>query len=306
MLSILVLSWNTKDLTRECLRSIKSELGGFEYEVVVIDNASEDGSAQMIESEFPDYLLVKNSKNVGFAEGNNQAYKLSKGDQILMLNSDTVVNREAIEGMYAFLDNASCEYAATTCRLCNVDGTTQYYMHRRFPSAIRLILALLHKRFPVFKPKIVRDYLYLNGELDADFDIAQAAAACLMVTRDYIEEFGLLDEKRFPIYYNDVDFCMRVKKNSLKIRYFSGLSIVHVKGQSVGKLSAALNSEYYIKASLLFFKKHSQFFSYAFLKLLYSTLYLFVFFLSFPLMFFGTKFMRPSKSFQLFVLAVAT
>ena len=265
-LSIAVLSWNTKQITKDCIESIIRNVQGVTYELILIENASHDGSAEMIKQHFPTETYpqirsVFNDENTGFAGGNNQAFAMSTGEYFLLLNSDTIVYENSLERMVEYLDN-NPDYGAVTTTLHNPDGTIQYYMHRRFHDAITLPLALLHKRVQQFLPKRVAKYLYLNNDFTNDFDIDQAAGANLMVRKSIVDEFkqkyneDLLNLDLFPLYYNDVDICYRLWKRGYKIRCLTSTHITHLKGMSVGQLGISKNSHEYVYSSLSFFKHH--------------------------------------------------
>lgn len=276
--SIAVLSWNSKQITKDCIESVLREVK-IPYELILIENASHDGSAEMIKQDypaerFPQIISVFNDTNLGFAGGNNQAYEIATGEYFLLLNSDTVVHDQAIDAMVEFL-NAHKEYGGATTTLLNPDDSVQYYMHRRFPTAWRLLPSLFHKRFRWFAPGMVKQYLYLDNDFSKDFDIEQAAGACMMVRKKIIDDMGeLLDVKNFPLYYNDVDLSYRLIKAGWKIRCLTTVTITHLKGTSVRTLSFFKNGKEYAFASLNFFKKHGQRLNYWILKILYLQLFL--------------------------------
>ncbi|MEJ2649477.1 MAG: glycosyltransferase family 2 protein, partial [Sedimentisphaerales bacterium] len=146
--SIVIVNWNTKDLLRDCLKSIGENTREVDYEIVVVDNNSTDGSAQMVKDEFEHVLLISNSENRGFAAANNQAVKIAKGRYILLLNSDTIVLDQAIEKTVVFADKHP-DTAVTGCRVLNPDGTLQKTCFM-FPSILNMFLAgiYLYKLFP--------------------------------------------------------------------------------------------------------------------------------------------------------------
>jgi GT2 family glycosyltransferase len=150
-------------------------------------------------------------------------------------------------------------------------------MHRRFPSCTNIIFSFLHKKYKSFLPKGVREYMYLDKDFKTSFYIKQVAGAFIMTTRDVVESIGgLFDEERFPLFYNDVDFSYRIYEHSLKILCVSDKSILHLKGESTGKLNFLKSGKYYAPAALWFFKKHNKKFDYLVLKIsfliLFSTL----------------------------------
>ncbi|MFA5994816.1 MAG: glycosyltransferase family 2 protein [Patescibacteria group bacterium] len=260
--SIIILSWNSKDITQACIDSILKNVKNIVYEIILIDNGSKDGSAEMIKERYinnPNIVAVFNQANQGYATGNNQGYKLAKGKYILMLNSDTVVPEQSIENMLNFLERYQ-QYGAATTALLNKDGSTQYFMHRRFPTLITLLNALLYKRWHWLKTKRVEQYLYLDKDFKQDFDIEQAAGACLMIRREAIVEthhdVSLLDTQHFPLYYNDVDLCWRIHHAGWKIRCLTNYPITHLKGVSVKKLPTLKNLKAYLPAVYWYWKLH--------------------------------------------------
>ncbi|MBI2415384.1 MAG: glycosyltransferase family 2 protein [Candidatus Kerfeldbacteria bacterium] len=272
-LSILILSWNAPRHITACLDSLMAATATGDVEIIVIDNASSNQLAHTLRQRYPAIRLVCNQTNVGYALGNNQAYQLARGHYSMLLNQDTVVTPATVQQLISFLDSHP-GYAAVTPVLRNPDGSLQYYMHRRWPTVTGLLLALLHKRWPRFQPKLVQRYLYLDQTWQQDFDIEQAAGACLMLRRSAIVELGdLFDVRHFPLYYNDVDLCYRLAQHHQTIRCLTTASIVHDKGTSVRTLPGTFNALEYAYASLWFFKKHGQWFDFWLLRLAYITLF---------------------------------
>lgn len=251
MVSIIVLSWNAKDLIVPCIDSLLNTIKTTDYEIIVIENGSTDGSAQLLQHHYKDVAQVKlilNAENKGYAGGNNQAWEIAKGEYVLLLNQDTIMPTGTIDGMYAWMNNQP-SYAGATVTLKFPDGRLQYYMHRRFPQFFCLVGAFIHKRWPSFAPQSVKRYLYLDKTFQEDFDIEQAAGTCIMLRRKSIEQLGyLFDAKHFPLYYNDVDLCFRIHHAGWKLRCLTNLSLVHYKGTSVRKIPKLRNSWIYLKA----------------------------------------------------------
>lgn len=252
MVSVIVLSWNARSEVMACVESLMQACQSLDHEIIVIDNASVDDSVAYLKN-LSGIRLIENEQNTGYAAGNNQGYALAKGDYILLLNQDTVVNQAALSAMMNFLKTTSA-YGAVTVKLLNQDGSTQYYMHRRFPKWYVLPLALLHKRIPSFRPNLVRDYLYLDNDFSHDFDIDQAAGSCLLLRRSALEQLGyLFDARRFPLYYNDVDLCRRLWQHGWPIRCLCSVHITHLKGTSVRKIPRLRNTFLYLKAVWFYF-----------------------------------------------------
>lgn len=250
MLSIIILSWNDRTLVTQAVQSIirTTPHSSLDYECIVIDNASADDSVAMLEQFGDQIRLIKNDINKGYAGGNNQGYGLAQGDYVLLLNQDTIMPAGAIVAMQRWLE-AHPQYGAVTTKLLNSDGSTQYYMHRRFPTVLQVALALLHKRWHWFQPNTVGQYLYLDNDFTRDFDVEQAAGACLMVRRSAIVKLGyLFDEAHFPLYYNDVDLCYRLWQAGYKIRCLCTVAITHYKGTSVRRIPRWRNMKIYLRA----------------------------------------------------------
>lgn len=278
LVSIAVLSWNSKELTKACITSILQNVRDVSFELIIIENASTDGSREMLASKFSEQRdarirLFCNTTNKKFAGGNNQALQHARGKYFLLLNSDAMVHPGSIEAMVKFLET-SPHYGAVTTKLLNTDGSIQYYMHRRFPTALRLAAAIMHKRFLWFRPRIVQQYCYLDKTFTEDFDVEQAAGACLMIRRDILDDIGgLFDEKKFSLYYNDVDLCARLWEKGFKIRCLTSVAITHAKGVSVRSLSFITNSAEYVYSSLSYFRLRNHAYDFRVLQILYLLLF---------------------------------
>lgn len=247
-LSIIILSWNDRKLVTQAVQSILDNVQNIDYELIVIENASADDSVAALQQYGDRIRLICNPTNLGYAGGNNQGYQAAQGEYVLLLNQDVIVPPKTIETMLAWLETHA-EYGATTTRLQNVDGSTQYYMHRRFPTLGVIPLALIHKRWPKFCPASVRRYLYLDQTFEQDFDIQQAAGACLMLRRQAVSQLGyLFDQTHFPLYYNDVDLSYRLWSHHWRIRCLTNVAITHYKGTSVRKVPKLKNTVIYLKA----------------------------------------------------------
>jgi GT2 family glycosyltransferase len=240
-LSVLVVSWNTRDFLRECLRSVLEAIEGMRAEIVVVDNASSDGSADMVRREFahePRLRLVANERNELFARGNNQAFALSRGELLLVLNPDVLLSRASLRGMVDYL-RAHPRVGIVSCNLVGRDGVPQS-LHRRFPT-----LPIVFSLFTDVGRRLDRTLLLgLNGRRyhlrtarrHGAVRIDQAAAACLLVSRSTVERIGGLFDERFPLFFNDVDLSRRVHDTGLEVCVLYDLSVVHVGGASIRQL----------------------------------------------------------------------
>jgi len=250
-LSVVVLSWNTEELLRACLRSIYEGPRSIEFEVIVVDNASDDGSVEMVTSSYPEARLICNEKNEGYAKGNNIGMCASRGEYILLLNSDTEVREDAIEKMVGFLES-NPEYGACSPKLINPDGTVQKAC-MRFPDlkVVFFFDTMLESMFP--ENRFVRRYLMNDFDHCHSRDVDQPPGACFMIRRELTESVGFLDEEMF-LFYNDVDFCNRIWRAGLKIRYFEEARVMHHLGGSTRKYSD-FGLELH-KNKVLYYRKH--------------------------------------------------
>ncbi|OLD63944.1 MAG: hypothetical protein AUI47_07885 [Acidobacteria bacterium 13_1_40CM_2_68_5] len=240
-LSALIVSWNTRDLLRDCLRSTLEAAAGMTVEVIVVDNASADGSAAMVRREFgpdPRVCLIANAANEGFARGNNQAYAASSGEILLVLNPDVVLDAPALKGMIEHLQDHP-EAGIVSCNLVGMDGEPQT-LHRAFPT-----LPIVFSTWTWIGGRIDRFVLLglnrrryrLEGRRrDGMAIIDQAAAACLVLRRSTVELIGGLFDERFPLFFNDVDLSRRVWDAGLEVHVRYDLSVRHHGRASIRQL----------------------------------------------------------------------
>lgn len=248
-LSIIIVNWNTKDLLRNCLVSIYKESKSISLEIFVIDNASSDGSSEMVKREFPLVKLIRNRKNVGFARANNQAIKESKGKYILLLNPDTIILDGALDKMVKFMET---HFDVGVCgpKLLNKDGSLQVYYYA-FPTLWNQLFLFLgfHRIFPgisLFFKFINSGNCYNIREVDF------VMGAAFMVRREIIKQIGMLDEQYF-MYSEESDWAFRIKKAGWKILYFPKAKIVHYGGASKKKIK--MLRELY-QSRFYFFRKY--------------------------------------------------
>ncbi len=254
-LSIIIVNWNTRKLLRGCLNSIYDNTNRLNFELFVVDNASGDGSAEMVEKEFPQARLIKNKGNFGFARGNNQGFSRAKGEYVLILNPDTEVVNGAILQMVRYL-KSNKEAGAVSGRLVYPDGTFQRY-YSRFPTFLSILTTWFLPRSIAYKLKSTRDYHMLDDDFSKEIEVPQPAGSCLMLRRDLFLKEDFMDEQ-FPIFFNDVDLCRRVYDKELRIFALPAAEIIHYKGKGgleQGKPFLFLSAEYFI-SMVDYFTKH--------------------------------------------------
>ena len=252
--SVITVNWNTKVLLKECLASVYADPPPFDLEVIVIDNGSEDGSVEMLRSDFPQVRLIVNSTNEGFAKPNNDGINASTGRYVFLLNSDTVVHPGAIAQLTMFLDTHT-EVAACGPMLLNPDGTVQHSV-KGFPSVWTHAcdMLFLDRLFPHSRLFGRGEMAYFSYERTQEVDHLMAAA--FLVRREVINQVGLFDQ-RFSIYYNDMDWCYRMRSQGWKIYYVHSARVTHYLGQTI----AQVNKEFRYFRELhenimLFYQKH--------------------------------------------------
>ena len=248
LLSIIIVSWNTRDLLDACLASVAAELndtlGGLDKaQVFVVDNASSDGSSAMVAQKYPWVTLIANPDNKGFAAANNQAFKLSNADFVLMLNPDTEVRPGALKTLIDFFAEPDKQKAAVVApQLLNSDGSIQRSC-RQFPTFIGMLYELigLSRMFPASSPRGIkfREYKMLDWNHDDERQVDQPEGACLMIKRAVLEQVGTLDEGFFMLF-EEVDWCYRVKKAGWEIWFTPRAQVVHHYGQSIKQVKVAM------------------------------------------------------------------
>ncbi len=256
LLSVCIVNWNTRDFLRACLRSLyRHPPLGWDMEILVVDNASQDGSAALVRREFPEVALIASPDNTGYAEGNNQAISQSKGDAILLLNPDVVVHANSLAHALAFL-TAHPDAAAVGARLLEPGGKTQRSL-RGFPDPWPVLweaigFARLLPCVPALGAYRMTTFNYnQSGEAD------QPMGSFLLIARRALSETGLMDTQ-FPIFFNDVDWCWRAKReHGWKIYYTPDALVTHWGGGSTRQAKPAMRDESH-RALMRFYRKHYQ------------------------------------------------
>ena len=228
-LSVCIVSWNTKPLLRRCLQSIGEGVNGISYEIFVVDNASKDGSAEMVRTDFPEVHLIVNSENRGFASANNQALRVAGGRHVILLNPDTVTHRGALLTMVRFMDDHS-EAGAIGCRLLNADGSIQHSTRKILTFSTALYENTLLGKFVYFRKK-VKDYKMKHISFDRVEEVDVTSGAALMIRKSLLDEIGLMDEGYF-MFLEEMDLCRRIWTEGYKIYVVPEAVITHLGGES--------------------------------------------------------------------------
>ncbi len=259
-LSVIVVSYNTVGLLRNCLRSVQQEAKTVPLEAIVVDNASHDGSAEMIVQEFPEIMLIKNERNIGFAAANNQGLRSARGEALLLLNSDTEVRSGAFAQCLKFLDNNS-PVGIVGCKLVNPDGSLQPSCES-FLSLSSLFfenffIERLFSKSAVFGQRALGGFAYHQAR-----QVDYVKGAFLLIKRRALEDIGFLDENFF-FYAEEMDWCYRARQKGWQTYFTPEAIVLHHGGQSSDPISPKMFVQLH-RARYQFYRKHHN----AFLSLL--------------------------------------
>lgn len=250
--SVIIVNWNVRELLYACVTSLRRQQG-VAFEIFVVDNASSDGSAEMVAKAFPEVTLIANKQNLGFARANNQAIQRARGRVLLLLNPDTVVHEGALAGVVQYLD-AHREVGILGGKIVGRDGRVQRSV-RRDPDPVSqlLILLKLHAFFPSWRP--FRRYFAADIDPDREADIEQIMGAFFAIRGSLVSSIGLLDEGFF-LWFEEVDYCKRARDAGWKIRYVPSLTITHWGGESFGQLLNVEQQIIFNRSLLRYARKH--------------------------------------------------
>lgn len=267
-LTISVVSHNSRDLLKTCLRSIYQKAEGIRFEVVVVDNGSTDGSVEMVQKDFPQVKLIQNQENLGFARANNQAIKHSKGRYILLFNPDSIFKNGSLNETVKFMDSHP-EVGILGSKILNSDGTIQE-SNASFPNLFTEFLRVFQVKKIIASMKLrkkigqkwsrllgstIREYFRVYWDSERIRQVDWVTGACLMVKRKAIEDVGLLDENFF-MYYEDADWCYRMRQRGWRVYYYPFLEVVHYVGKADVEFSQRVFIERH-KSMYHYFQKHA-------------------------------------------------
>ena len=249
MISIIILSYNTRQLLDDCLEHIYRNTNDLNIEIIVVDNNSSDDSVLMVKEKYPEVRLIENKYNVGFAKGNNQGFQLCKGEYVLLLNSDALITPGSIKSLLNLIETRP-KAGIVGARLINLDGTFQA-SHTPFPTLWQelLILSTLgrkiyHSSFPSKGPEIER------GSQIVDY----VEGACMLIRRQAYIDTGGLDETFF-MYSEDVEICYKAKEKGWEVWYEPVSAIIHLGGASSKTRKPRREADLYC-SRVYFFRSH--------------------------------------------------
>jgi len=260
MISILIVSFNTRDVLRECLESVILATGNLSVETIVVDNYSRDSSAEMVRAEFPWVHVVESKENLGFGRANNLAFEAARGRYIVLLNSDAFLCADtlclSVEKM-----EADATVGLASGRLVGRDGVLQPSA-RMFPSPMRqfLVISGLADRFPRSRFFGQADRTWADPMEAAEVDWVPGAYS--IIPAQILKDQGFFDP-RFFLYYEEVDLCLRIKNAGYKVMYWPEIKVVHVGGESSRQIKTLEMSQtgaqlvlWRMRSTLLYYRKH--------------------------------------------------
>ena len=253
-LSIVTVNYNAKDYLDRCLGSVIKTTSNISSEIIVVDNASVDGSTTLVKEKYPQVKIISNKQNFGFAKAVNQGITSSVGKHIMLLNNDVVVNGKAVETMLEMLENND-KVGAIGPKLLNADGTIQYQCRRGFPTPFNAFCYFsgLSRIFP--KSEVIGSYLKSHLDDKETIEVDSLCGAAMIVRREIIEDVGLMDEGYF-MYGDDIDLCYRIKQAGWKIFYLPHAEMIHYGGKGGSRKQSYRNIFEFHRAMAVFYSKH--------------------------------------------------
>ena len=260
-ISVVIVSYNTRDLLRECLQSLARECQGIESEVFVVDNISRDNSADMVAAEFPDVRLIRSETNLGFAAANNRAFPLANGRYIVLLNSDAFLHEGALRKSIAYMD-AHDSVGLAGARLVGRDGSWQPSA-RLFPSLLNDFLTLSgladkYSDSPFFG-RFDRKWRANDPTPD---DVDWVPGAFSLIRKSVLDRVGSFDEDFF-LYYEEVDLCRRIKYAGYAVHYLPDVVVIHLGGESSKTVETLTMSKsgsqlalWRMRSAFLYYRRH--------------------------------------------------
>ncbi|HXG01382.1 MAG TPA: glycosyltransferase family 2 protein [Bacteroidota bacterium] len=251
-LSIVIVTWNSLDHLRRCLASLKESPPQARFELIVVDNASSDGTVEFLRAYDGDVRLIANTENRGFAAANNQAFEIARGRYVLLLNPDTVVHRGALDALVQFMD-ARADAAAAGPALRNEDGTLQQ-TGVRFPNNLNILFEalFLDRLFP--RSKIFGRHKELYADASVPRRVEYVQGSCMIVRSDVMRKVGGLDE-RFFLYFEEVDWCKQMMQAGYGVYICPSAAVTHLANVRLGHYDERRLVHYH-RSLILFYQKH--------------------------------------------------
>lgn len=267
--SIVIVGWNASNLLQGCLSSVFEQTKGIAFEVVYVDNASEDRNVEMVAAEFPAVRIIRNETNAGFTRGSNQGIKASDGRYVLLLNSDTIIQDNAIARMVEFAD-AHPEAGVVGCKVFHPDGSLQRTCFM-YPSILNMFLAAsyLYKLFP--RSRFFGREVMTWWDFDEVRQVQAVCGCCSLIRREAINQVGLMDETYF-FYGDESDWCYRFEKGGWKNLFTPSARIIHYGGATTNRMPDRFKLQLF-GSYLIFMRAHTSTVRFTFARLLVASFF---------------------------------
>lgn len=263
-LSIIIVSWNVKNLLKKCLQSIYDQTTGLDFEIIVIDNASADGSAQMVLEKFPRVDLIASTENLGFAKANNLGLEQAQGNFVCFMNPDMELVENSFKTMHDLMVNNK-KTGLATCQLVYPDLERQNNIKNN-PGLCDQVLILL-KLHHLIKPGCLKRYLAKDFDYFKEQKVEQIMGAFVFADDDFFRQIGGWDTD-YWLWWEDVDLCKRVQDAGYDIIYTPKTKIIHHEGKSFAQQASLAKQKRFNRGMCIYFKKHHNILSYLIISLL--------------------------------------
>lgn len=252
--SIVITSYKSKPFLEDCIDSVIGSIKKHSYEIIVVDDASNDGTEDVVRRKYPQIKYIKNPGNLGYVRSNNIGMRSAIGKYLLSLNNDTVVKDEAIDKLTEFMDKERT-LGAVGPKLLNSDGTVQLQCRRGFPNPFNSLAYFfgLSRLFP--KSRLFSSYLLTCLDDSSLAEVDSLCGAAMMIRREVIDKVGYMDES-YVMYGDDIDWCYRIKQAGYKVYYLPDAEIIHFGGRGGSRKQSYRNIYEFHRAMAVFYHKH--------------------------------------------------
>lgn len=252
-LSIITVNTNDKEKILEQIESVRLAAGGVEYEEIISDNGSADGSVEEIQARYPEIKIVKNGKNIGFGAANNSAFNISSGEFVLCLNPDMHLVPGSLRILLDWMKTHK-EVGIASPKLVDEKGNfSDGAKPRRFPKLADQVAILL--KLPHLFPNILNGYLYKNFDFGKEQEVDSVRGSFMLMRREFVEKLGWMFDPRYFIWFEDVDICREAWRNGYKVVYTPVISCVDYIGQTFKRLPNLQKQKWFTASMLTYFKK---------------------------------------------------
>jgi GT2 family glycosyltransferase len=252
-LSVITVTWNSVKLIGEQIESVKNGCRNISFEEFVVDNASTDGTADLVSTKYPEVKLIRNDKNQGFGAPNNIAAKKSVGEFLLFLNPDMRVEEGSLDKMVEWM-RAHVDVGLASCRLVDENGILNADAQpRRFPGVFDQLAIIL--KLPHLFPSILNHYMFKGFDADKEQEVDSVRGSFMIMRRDVFQKLGFAFDPRYFIWFEDVDTCREVKRLGFKVMHTPVISCVDYIGQSFKQRTTLWKQKNFTKSMLQYFQK---------------------------------------------------